>query len=424
MNKYYSNPSATPCDLGGLSKEVAGLNFEKIDALLAQRAPGHGLPREFYTDPAIYDFDMAAIHARSWLLVGFDVELPKPGSYLSAMYGRWPILITRERSGELAAFHNTCRHRGAQICEVGRGAAARLVCPYHAWAYELNGELVSAPRMGEDFDRANYGLLPIHVESLEGAIYICLAETPPPFEEFRAEFGPLLAPHRLHEAKLAYESTLIENANWKLVMENARECYHCARRHPELARTFPVGASGHFDYGEDTSLDRFNERMSSLGLPVGPVEGSWWQSMRFALNEGAVSMTTDGQPVVSRLMCEAGEGDIGSLRWSNEPASFCHATGDHLFMFSAQPLGPRETIVVAKWLVHKDAQEGVDFDIERLSDLWTRTNLQDRDLVENNQRGVDSPAYVPGPYSREAEALAIRFVDWYCATAREYIGSR
>ncbi len=400
------------------------MDLDEIGALLDRRAPGHGLPRAFYCDPSIYEFDLRAIHARGWLMVGFDVELPKPGSYLSVMFGRWPILITRDRAGRLWAFHNSCRHRGAQICEVGRGSTARLVCPYHAWTYELSGELSHAARMGEDFVKADHGLSPVHVESLEGAIYVCLAETPPPFEEFRARFGPLLAPHRLGEARLAFESTLVEQANWKLVMENARECYHCARRHPELARSFPVGASGHFDYGEDDSLDRFNARMAELALPVGPVEGAWWQAMRFPLNPGARSMTVDGEPAVAKLMCKSGEGDIGSLRWSSEPSSFCHATADHLFMFSAQPIGPRETIVVGKWLVHRDAQEGVDYDLEQLTSLWTRTNLQDRDLCENNQRGVDSPGYVPGPYSAEAEALAIRFLDWYCDAARGFLGAR
>ena len=144
------------------------------------------------------------------------------------------------------------------------------------------GELAHAARMGDDFDRARYGLSPIHIESLEGALYVCLADTPPPFEDFRSALAPLLAPHRLSEAKLAHEATLIEAANWKLVMENARECYHCARRHPELSRTFPVGASGHFDYGEDASLDRFNARMADLGLPVGPVEGEAWQAKGLA----------------------------------------------------------------------------------------------------------------------------------------------
>ena len=134
------------------------MDFDRIGALLAHRAPGHALPRDFYTDPAIYDFDLAAIHARSWLLVGFEAELPKTGGYLSLTFGRWPILITRDRSGRLAAFHNSCRHRGAQVCEVGRGASQRLVCPYHAWTYDLDGSLSHAARMGDDFDRARYGL--------------------------------------------------------------------------------------------------------------------------------------------------------------------------------------------------------------------------------------------------------------------------
>jgi Rieske 2Fe-2S family protein len=90
-------------------------------------------------------------------------------------------------------------------------------------------------------------------------------------------------------------------------------------------------------------------------------------------------------------------------------------------MFAAFPISPDETVVVSKWLVHEDAREGVDYDIDSLTALWTATNLQDRDLVENNQRGVNSPGYRPGPYSREAESLAARFVDWYCKEALGFI---
>jgi len=139
------------------------------------------------------------------------------------------------------------------------------------------------------------------------------------------------------------------------------------------------------------------------------------------LNEGFRSMTVDGEHVVKKPMCEAGEGDIGSLRWAIEPHSFCHATADHLFMFSALPVAPNETLVVAKWLVHKDAVEGVDYDVEKLTELWTQTNLQDLALAENNQRGVNALGYTPGPYSQEAETLVMHFVDWYCARAAAYI---
>jgi Rieske 2Fe-2S family protein len=161
--------------------------------------------------------------------------------------------------------------------------------------------------------------------------------------------------------------------------------------------------------------------MAAAGLLVGPAEGDWWQAMRFILNDGFKSMTMDGAFAVKQLMCGIEGGDIGSLRWSIEPHAFAHATADQVLMFQAMPTAPNESVVTAKWLVHKDAVEGVDYDLEHLTDLWTRTNLQDRDLVENNQVGVNSPGYRPGPYSPDAEALAIRFVDWYCRTVGDYL---
>jgi Rieske 2Fe-2S family protein len=278
--------------------------------------------------------------------------------------------------------------------------------------------------MPEDFEAACHGLGRIHLETLGGVLYVCLGDEPPPIAEFKRVFGPMIAPHGLARAKVASTSTLVEKANWKLVMENARECYHCATSHPELARFFPVGASAHFDYGADRRQEDFAGRMTALGLPSQAIEGDWWQAIRFVLNEGCVSTTMDGRHSVARLMCEQGEGDIGSLRWAVEPNGFAHATADQLFMFVAMPVGPSETVVISKWLVREDAVEGVDYSLDDLTALWTRTNLQDRDLVENNQAGVNSPGFRPGPYSQEAEALTIRFTDWYCAAARAFLNGR
>ncbi len=389
----------------------------------AARRAGHSLPQGLYLDPRAFDFDMEAIYGQSWLMAGFECELPKPGTYMAMTVGKWPVLITRNRDGEIKAFHNSCRHRGSQICKPGSGSAARLVCPYHRWTYDLDGGLLAAGRMPADFNKADHGLRPVATECIAGGIFICLADTPPPFAEFGAKFEAYAAPHDFKNAKLAASAVLVDFANWKLVMENARECYHCATGHPELSRTFPVGMSKHFDIGENARNAAFADRMDKLGLAQAPAEGHWWQLARFALNEGCVSISPDGQPVSKKLMCTTGDGDLGSMRWAIDPHLFGHAAADHAFTFSCMPVGPAETHVFSKWLVHKDAVEGVDYHLGELTDLWTRTNLQDKELAENNSAGIESPGYTPGPYSEDAEMLVMRFTDWYCDKARAYLAA-
>ena len=396
------------------------MDLGQISAQFRARPAGHSLPQPLYNSAEAFDFDLAAIFGRNWLFAGFAVEVRAPGDYLSFTVGRWPILIMRDRGGELGAFHNSCRHRGSVLCQPGSGKAARIVCPYHRWTYGLDGRLLAAGRMPDDFSKADHGLKPIRLELVSGAMFICLADDAPDIETMRRELTPLLAPHGIERSKLAFQSTLVEHANWKLVMENARECYHCATGHPELSLTFPVNASAYFDIDPGTSR-AFEERMAAADLPMGPAGEEWWQAVRFPLNEGTVAMTTDGQFNVKKLMCEAAGGASGSMRWAIEPNVFCHSTSEYTFAFTAWPVSPTETHVVSRWLVHEDAVEGVDYDIDTLADLWTRTNLQDKELAENNQRGIWSPGYTPGPYSPDAESLTLLFVDWYCATSEKYL---
>jgi glycine betaine catabolism A len=399
------------------------MNMQQVERWLDQRRTDHTLPQPLYTTQAAFDFDMAAIYGQSWLMIGMQCELPKSGSYISLMIGKWPVIITRDRAGDIRAFHNSCRHRGSMICAVGSGTAPKLVCPYHRWTYDLDGSLFAANRMPDDFVKGDHGLRPVAIKNVEGALFICLSDTPPPFDDFGDKLSAYAAPHRFKDAKLAAEAVLVENANWKLVMENARECYHCATGHPALAKTFPVDMSRHFDSGEDARIKAFEAAMDANGLPHEPVEGHWWQVARFALNEGCVSISEDGKHLSKKLMCEANGGDIGSMRFALDPHCFVHCTADGVFMFSAMPVGPNETHVYSKWYVHKDAVEGVDYDVARLTDLWTKTNLEDKQLAENNQVGVNSIGYTPGPYSQEAEMLAQRFTDWYCDKARAYVAA-
>jgi Rieske 2Fe-2S family protein len=392
-------------------------DYSRVRQLLGDRLPGHTLPQELYTSNEAFAFDTQAVFSQGWVLAGMECELHAPGAALGVSIGTSPVVILRDRAGEIRGFHNSCRHRGAMVCPPGRSQRPVLVCPYHQWTYDLTGKLVNARRMQESFDPKAHALRPVHVRRAAGCIYVSLAEDPPDFDAFAEGLAPLLAPHDLPHAKLAHTAVFTEKANWKLVMENARECYHCTARHPDLALAFPAEVRAHFDDDGEGRTERFNARMQEAGLPIGPTLGPWWQAVRFALNDNVVSLTMDGKHAVQKLMVDKAGGDIGSVRWATEPNSFCHALADHTFVFMAEPSGPLETIVTAKWFVHKDAVEGVDYHLENLVALWLTTNKQDIELVENNQVGVRSAGYVPGPYSEEAEALVIRFTDWYCQAA-------
>ncbi len=383
--------------------------------LLATRKPDHSLPQGLYTDQRAFDFDLDAIYARSWLMAGLECELPSAGSRLALNIGKWPVLIVRDRSGEIRAFHNSCSHRGSILCQSGYGSAPKLVCPYHRWTYELDGSLLAAGRMPDQFDKAEHSLRSVPLRLVAGAIFICLADKPPLFDSFGSNFAAYAGPLNFADLKLAATDLMVEEANWKLVMENARECYHCPTGHPELGQSFPVQKA------QDTTDQEFVSAMDALNLPHVGVEGSWWQLARFALNPGCSSISMDGQPLCSKPLTGLNGGNVGSLRWAIDPHMFAHATGDHVFVFSCMPIGPRETHVFSRWYVHKDAEEGSDYDVTALKELWLKTNLQDKELAENNHRGVLSPGYRPGPYSIEAERLVTRFADWYCQSAKDYV---
>lgn len=399
------------------------LLFRKMRRLLAARRPDHTLPRELYTDADVLDFDIEAIFHRHWIQAGLEVEIPNAGDYFTIAIGPSSVIIARNKEGGVSASFNSCRHRGAKICPEGRGNVPRLICPYHNWVYDLEGKLVRAPRMQKDFNPAAHNLGRVHVEILAGVIYICLAENAPDFQAFRMGIEPLLEPHDLKNAKVAHTAELVEKANWKLVMENARECYHCPSGHPELMNTLRLSTTGVFGEPEPW-LEEFWKRCEAKGLKNGPVSGTWFEAGRYPLQEGAVSFTMDGQPAVSKVCGRMGDGDVGSMRWALQPNVFNHAAGDYVFMFEAYPTGPQETVVRAKWLVNKDAVEGVDYQLDRLIEVWNATNFQDRALSENNQQGVNSLGYIPGPYSKVTEGRVLELIDWYCAAASEFLAGQ
>jgi len=184
---------------------------------LADYQPISALPRDFYTSETDYRLELETIWYRDWLFVGHDCEIPHAGDYFTVQIGEYPLIVVRDRDGEIRSFHNTCRHRGSRICSAERGTVPRFVCPYHQWTYKLSGELIAARDMGGDFQRAQHHLKAAHCAHVGGYIFVCLGAAAPNFDTFANLAEPYLLPHHLHQAKVAFQSTIIEHSNWKLV---------------------------------------------------------------------------------------------------------------------------------------------------------------------------------------------------------------
>ncbi len=396
---------------------------------LRARKPGYTLDQPFYIDNDYFQQDLNEIWYKDWLFIGHDCEVPKPGNFMTVQVGAYPVVIVRDNDGGVRAFHNSCRHRGSRVCTEHRGSAAKLVCPYHQWTYDLDGSLQFARHMGETFDKSTFGLKPVACELAGGYIFISLAETPMDFAPFRAMMEPYFLPHRLRDAKIAHETTIIEKGNWKLVWENNRECYHCAGNHPELCKTYPEAptATGVNGAADDPEIVEHWQKCEEIGLPsqFAMDQRGQFRAARMPLLRDAVSYTMSGRKAVQmRLSDDINMDRIGTLLLFHYPTTWNHVLSDHAVTFRVLPISATETAVTTKWLVHKDAVEGIDYRLDDLIHVWTETNDQDRRIVEENAFGIQSPAYQPGPYSEAHEGGVEQFVDWYSRFMQERLGGK
>jgi Rieske 2Fe-2S family protein len=390
--------------------------------LINQLKPRHALTRKIYRDEDVYQQDLEQIWHKEWIFAGHTIEIAKAGEYMTIQVGDYPVVIVRDDAGNVRAFHNACRHRGSRVCSEAKGKAAKLVCPYHKWTFGLDGKLLFAGNMGEKFNNDDHGLMPVNCEVVNSYIYICVADKAPDFEQFRKDLSPFIAPHNLENSKVAHEANLIEDGNWKLVFENNRECYHCDANHPELLNSFVENLSVAGVGGDDDpELVAHWDKCEAAGLPsrlVMDTQGQY-RMTRIPLSAKAVSYTMDGQPAVNGRLDDSNVEDIGALLYFNYPSTWNHFLGDFALSFRVLPLNSGQTLVTTKWLVPKDAVEGVDYDIDNLTKVWLDTNDQDKQLVEETFRGVSSPSYIPGPFSDIAENGVCQFVDWYCDTMKQ-----
>ena len=399
----------------------------EIAQLVARHKPGGPLERAFYMAPEVFAADLARIQHRHWLFAGYAFQVPKPGDYFTYAVGTESIIVVRGRQGEIRAFHNVCRHRGSRICGTETGHAHRLVCPYHRWTYELDGALVLDTRREFGVDKEGLSLKPVAIENAGGLLFVSLADQPPDFSAALAAIRHKMKPHAIERAKIAHQADYIVRANWKIIFENNRECYHCPPNHKEYnTAAYDVQRDAAMldptlQPGMDAIVARANDRFRRLGLDEGDamstMTGVAFRCHRTPVMEGFVTQSMDGKPL-SCLMGDITEWDSGTLRTTVFPNFWQHTNCDYAAAARLTPIGPNETHVRGYWLVDEKAVEGKDYTLERLLPIWDITNKQDWKICEAQQAGVSSHAYTPGPYSLVRERNVAHFLDWYLGELR------
>lgn len=393
--------------------------------LIAQTREGYSLPQAFYTSDDVFAADMDAVIGRKWLVAGHVSQIPAKGDYFLFKVGAEQILIVRENAESVRAFYNVCRHRGSTLCSAESGNARVLVCPYHAWSFNLDGSLLSARLMPDDFDKAQNGLHPCHVRVFHGLIFVNLTEgEPDDFAGTFGEFDPILDYHGFAQAKVAHVGRYPTAANWKLVIENFLECYHCVPAHPEFCSMHPpeallaVGAGPSSGPSEAVTkyapvLEAWEQKAAELGRPIYTIDDDAGSThlrtlLQRTIREGYLTETQDGQPA-SSLMGKRTEWDQGRMHAGFSPFSHIVADSDFAMLFRFTPRGAMQTDVDVLWLVDGEAR---DYDLEKMTWGWHTTTMQDKQITEDNQTGILSSRYQPGRYSTQERAL-ITFQQWY-----------
>ncbi len=334
-----------------------------------------GLPREAYLSPDWFAREMASVFARNWTFAGRLVDLP-PGTMRRIRLGHAEAILCRTAGGKVSAFHNTCRHRGAELCRQD-GALGRLItCPYHAWAYAAeDGRLVSTAfaRPTPDFDKAAHGLIPCAVRHWNGFVFLSAAAAPP---ELTADV-PLstLDNWPIDSLTTGHRWTTEIACNWKVFWENYSECLHCPGIHPELCEMVPVYARGIMAPSEAPDW-------TPETPPTPP------------LKQGATTWTPSGAPCgpVFATLTEA-ERNAGHTFVTLWPSAYVVAHVDYVRAVRIEPLAPERTRLTAEWYFPAETLAQPGFDPATVAAFPILVMQQDGEASEMNQRGINSPAF-------------------------------
>ncbi len=353
------------------------------------------LPGRFYADPDIFRQEQEQIFARCWTCVGLATAVPQPGDFLTTEVADESILIVRGQDGHLRAFLNVCRHRGARLCVEPHGnLAGRVIqCPYHAWSYALDGRLIGAPNMRDSvgLPAAAFGLSPVPIAVWHGLIWVNLSSDPLPVE---SQLAPLISERlgsvenleRYSMETLSIGATVTYDvaANWKLLVENFMECYHCAVVHPELSRLVPSFRAGY----------------------------AYQEGIGATFAEGVETLTLNGRRTRPLLPGLRPEDDRTYYGLVLRPNVFVNLHPDYVLIHRLEPQGPDRTRVICQWLFAPDIVAASDFDPSDAVEFWDLVNRQDWAMCERCQLSMRSRAYAEGGIFAPLEAHIRRFNDW------------
>ena len=353
------------------------------------------LPGSTYVDEAVFRAEQERIFEQMWFCAVRTADLEKPGSFKTVQIGRESVIVSRNRKGEVRAFFNICRHRGVKLCMEESGQAERsFQCPYHAWTYDLDGKLIAAPNLTKmpDIDRKEYGLVKVHIREYLGYVWLCLAEEPPSFEEevmgaIETRLGDVHKIDGYDVANLALgrRITYDVKANWKLIIENFMECYHCATIHPELTEVLPEFADGY--------------------------AAQYYVGHGAEFGEEVKGFTVDGSEGLDRIPGVAEDQDRRYYAITVKPQVFINLVPDHVIFHRMYPVAVDRTIVECDWLYLPHVVDSGK-DVSRSVELFDRVNRQDFEACERTQPGMNSRMYAKGGVLVPSEHHIGAFHDW------------
>jgi len=359
------------------------------------------LPGAFYVDRAIFEAEQRSIFSALWICTARTSDLAAPGSFQTFEMGGESVIVSRDQDGRLQAFLNVCRHRGSRLCTEADGRVGRTFqCPYHAWSYSLDGRLAGAPNLAAmpDLDPTEFGLIRVHLREWLGYAWLCLAARPPSFEEsiqqqVAERFGEPETINRYALDRLAVGRRIEYDvkANWKLIVENFMECYHCATLHPELVTVLPEFKRGY------ATQDKVG-----YGASFG---------------DGIRGFTFDGREGFAPLPGLTEEQDRRYYGMTVKPQTVINLAPDHVIFHRIFPVAVDRTVVRCDWLFAPEVV-AAGADVDASVELFHRVNQQDFGAVERTQPSMGSRAYAEGGVFVPAEHHIADFHRWL----REQLG--